>query len=198
MSMPRKILIRLSGNHYMQNMLEKIVQGSQNLMGIGSGTDVLSSGEQVVLRVLKQRLNPPYCIFDVGSNKGQFLKLILDHITGDDFSVHCFEPGRETFEILESSFKTDKRIQLNNVAIGKEIREAILYSNSAGSELASLTRRRLNHFGIYFHESEVIRLNTIDNYCQDKAIHNIHLLKLDIEGHEMDALTGAKKMFDTK
>ncbi|MDD3953328.1 MAG: FkbM family methyltransferase [Lentisphaeria bacterium] len=198
MSIPQKILISLSGNPFMQNVLEKIVQGSQNLMGIGSGTDVVSSGEQVVFRVLKQRLNPPYCIFDVGSNKGQFLKLILDHIAGDDFSVHCFEPGRETFKILESSFKTDKRIQLNNIAIGKEISEAKLYSNSAGSELASLTRRRLDHFGIDFNESEVIKINTIDHYCADKAIHHVHLLKLDIEGHEMDALTGAKGMFDAK
>jgi len=182
----------------MQNVLEKIVQASQYLMGIGSGTDVLSSGEQVVFRVLKQRLNPPYCIFDVGSNKGQFLKLILDHIAGDDFSVHCFEPGGETFTILESSFEKDKRIQLNNIAIGKEISEARLYSDSAASELASLTRRRLDHFGIEFNESEVIKIDMVDHYCADKAIRHIHLLKLDIEGHEMDALAGARNMFNTK
>jgi len=198
MSTAQKVLIRASGNRFIQNFLEKIVRTSQYLMGIGSGTDVLSSGEQAVFRVLRQKMKGPYCIFDVGSNRGQFLELILDNITADEFSVHCFEPGRETFKMLQSSFGSDPRIQLNNVAIGKEQTEATLYFNNAGSELASLTRRRLDHFGIDFSESEVIKVNTIDEYCSGKAIRHIHLLKLDIEGHEMDALLGAKSMFDTK
>lgn len=88
-------------------------------MGIGSGGGVLSSGEQSIFHVLKQRLNPPYCIFDVGSNKGQFLQLILENIAGDDFSIHCFEPGHETFKVLVDSSKEDKRIKLNNIGIGK-------------------------------------------------------------------------------
>ncbi|HOX15127.1 MAG TPA: FkbM family methyltransferase [Smithellaceae bacterium] len=196
MSIVKKASIRASGNHFMQNILEKIVQTSQYHMGIGSGDGILSSGEQVIFRVLKQRLKPPYCIFDIGSNKGQFLQLIFDNIAGDDFSVHCFEPGSEAFKILELSFKVDKRIKLNNIGIGKEKRKAILHSNQVGSELASLTRRRLDHFGIHFNESEMVAINTIDNYCAENAISHIHLLKLDIEGHELDALAGARRMFD--
>jgi len=198
MSMTRKIFVKTSGNRFMQRMLEKIVDTSQYLMGIGSGTSVLSSGEQAIFDILRQKFKPPYCIFDVGANQGQFLRLLFEHIAVDDFTVHCFEPGREAFKTLESLYGGDKRIQLNNIAIGKEENEARLYFNSAGSELASLTRRRLDHFGIEFNESEVIKINTIDNYCSEKAIHHIHLLKLDIEGHEIDALTGARRMFDTK
>lgn len=188
----------MSGNRFMQDVLGKIVQASQYLMGIGSGTSVLSSGEQVIFHVLRQKARPPYCILEIGSNKGQFLELILDQLAGNDLSVHCFEPGRESFKILEASFKADRRILLNNMAIGKEKSEATLYYNNAGSELASLTRRRLDHFGIEFTASEVIKIDTIDNYCKDKAVNHVHLLKLDIEGHELDALAGARNMFDTK
>jgi len=78
--MLKKVLIKISANRLIQSVLENNVQASQSLMGIGSGGEVLSSGEKAIFRVLGQRLKPPYCIFDVGSNNGQFLRLILDNI----------------------------------------------------------------------------------------------------------------------
>lgn len=198
MSILKKALIKASGNRFIQSVLERNVQASQDLMGIGSGGGVLSSGEQSIFYVLKQRLKPPYCIFDVGSNKGQFLQLILDNITVDDFSIHCFEPGHETFKILAESSKEDKRIRLNNIGIGKEKGEAILHSDSVGSGLASLTKRKLDHFGINFNKSEKVGISTIDDYCLENDVKHIHLLKIDIEGHELDALASARRMFDKK
>jgi len=41
-------------------------------------------------------------------------------------------------------------------------------------------------------------VSTIDDYCSENAIKHIHLLKIDIEGHELDALAGARRMFDKK
>ena len=80
-----KNLIRLLGNHRIQSLLDKNVFISQYLMGIGPGGGVSSSGEQSIFHVLEQRIKPPYCIFDVGSNKGQFLSLILDKVSVSDF-----------------------------------------------------------------------------------------------------------------
>jgi len=197
----KKALIKASGNRFIQSVLEKNVQASQDLMGIGSGSSgggFLSTGEESICNFLKQRLKPPYCIFDVGSNKGQYPQMIIDNITADDFSIHCFEPGHETFKILEKSYKEDKRIKLNNIGIGKAKGETVLHFDSVGSRMASLTKRRLDHFGIYFNKSEKVEINTIDNYCSENAINHIHLLKFDIEGHELDALDGARKMFDKK
>ena len=198
MSILKNALIKLSGNHLIQSLLDKNVLVSQYLMGIGAGGEVSSSGEQSIFRVLEQRINPPYCIFDVGSNKGQFLQLILDSISASDFSVHCFEPGRETFAILAESSKEDKRIKLNNIGLGKENGQAVLHYDSAGSGLASLTKRKLDHFNIDFSKEEKVAINTIDNYCSENSIDHIHLLKIDIEGHELDALAGAKEMFASK
>lgn len=195
MSVVKKVLIKASGNHVLQNMLEKTAKTAQYYMGIGSGDAVLSSGEQVIFNLLRKRVAPPYCIFDVGSNTGQFLQLILHSIASDDFSVHCFEPGGATFEALAASVKPDKRIKLNNKAIGKEKGTAILHYNTSGSELASLTKRRLDHFGIDFDKSETVEITTIDDYCFENDIYHIHLLKMDIEGHELDALAGAGRMF---
>ena len=122
----KTVLIKVLGNERFQRVLERNVDRFQFLMGIGAGTETVSSGEQAIFDSLRRRCSAPYCIFDVGSNKGQFLQLILASIATDHFSIHCFEPGVETFRILAQSCKEDKRIRLNNLGIGKEEGEADL------------------------------------------------------------------------
>ena len=74
----------------------------------------------------------------------------------------------------------------------------MLYFDKTGSELASLTKRKMDQFGIDFNKSEKVKVTTIDQYCLENTINHIQLLKIDIEGHELDALIGARKMFDKK
>jgi len=190
--------MKLSGNAFFQRLLERTVDKSQSLMGIGSGTDVESSGEKVVIGMLQKIYNPPYCIFDVGANTGQFLKLILENLVTEDFYIRCFEPGGETFRRLVENCEPDRRIILNNTGLGKEKGETVLYYDAPGSGLASLTKRRLSHFNIPFNQSETVKIDTVDNYCKNNDIERIHLLKIDVEGHELDVLSGAAKMIGNK
>jgi len=195
MSLLRRALIAITGNASMQRVLEKMAQVSHYLMGIGSGGEVSSSGEGAVLQLLARRSGPPYCIFDVGSNKGQFLQMVRDRLPHHDLSIHCFEPGREAFGSLVDAAKGDRRVQLNNIGLGSVQEEAVLHYDRSGSRLASLTKRRLGHFGLAFDMSETVRIDTVDNYCSTHGIHRIHLLKIDVEGHELDTVAGAAAMF---
>ena len=197
----KKLLSAISANSYLQRLLQRNVQISQYLMGIGSGSDVLYSGEQSIVKVLESRAQSPYCIFDVGSNRGQFLKMVIGSISKPGWSIHCFEPGAETIKSLEAYVKTLKvsgKIFLNNVALGEERGESILYFDRAGSALASLTKRKLDHLGIDFEGFEKVKLNTVDDYCIENSIGRIDLLKIDVEGHELQVLLGAKKMFESR
>ena len=89
-------------------------------------------------------------------------------------------------------------ITLNNFGLGAENATATLHYDTKGSGLASLTKRRLEHFNIDFKQSEAVKIITLDEYCRTQNISRIHLLKMDVEGHELDILNGAKEMFAKK
>jgi hypothetical protein len=44
--------------------------------------------------------------------------------------------------------------------------------------------------------SERIEVQTIDSFCEKQQIDRIDFLKMDVEGHEMAVLRGAKSMLD--
>lgn len=56
-------------------------------------------------------------------------------------------------------------------------------------------RSGLEHLGLAQpKKKETIELETLDNYCSNHGITQIDFLKIDIEGHELEALKGASQL----
>lgn len=200
-SLPFKLthtaLAQLTRSTLVQRFMERLIPYAQSHLGIGSGADVLFSGESAIFKKLQEQpraTSDPLCIFDVGSNQGQFLRLIDQHLK-TPYQVHCFEPSRYPYEILEKVSEGRSDVTLNQFGLGKAAGEFDLFSNGEGSGLASLSKRRLDHFGVDFNLQERIRIETLDSYCSQRDITTIDLLKLDVEGHELDVLNGGARMF---
>jgi FkbM family methyltransferase len=88
----------------------------------------------------------------------------------------------------------NKNISIEQKAISNFEGEATLYSNDHGSGLASLSKRRLAHFGIEFENFEQVPVIRFEDYWEDQlGSQSIDFVKLDIEGHELDALNGFRK-----
>jgi len=166
-------------------------------MGIGAGGVVESGGEQAVLLWLSEHRQPEsrLCVFDVGSNKGQFLSMAQAVLCGSGFVVHAFEPSPITYSSLRENTEKYDNVILNNFGLGETAGSFSLYSDAPGSGLASLSKRRLDHFGLKFNHSETVQIETLNQYCESNHIQHIDLLKLDVEGHELDVLKGGRKMF---
>ncbi|MEW6665504.1 MAG: FkbM family methyltransferase [Thermodesulfobacteriota bacterium] len=189
-----EVIARIAGNPLSQRLIERVFLRCQSLMGIGSGDAVVKSGERSIIDLLQTRFLPPYCIFDVGSNTGQFVDLLLQRIGDQRFSLHCFEPSAEAFSTLRHRFGGHARFILNNLALGSQKGQKTLYYDKPGSQLASLTKRNLEHFNLTFEEHEAVEVETLDTYCAANSIDRIHLMKVDVEGHELDVFLGCRRM----
>jgi FkbM family methyltransferase len=192
-----KTVYFVTGNKIAQKYIARRIRKSQILAGIGSGGNVGNSGEKSILKKLASLKQDNYCLFDVGANKGDFTKLILDFFNNDNVEVHSFEPSKATFELLSNNINS-KKVILNNKGLGKEAGTFPFYTDFPGSGTASLTKRNLDYLGVDFDYSEDVSIDTVDNYCLDKNIAEIDLLKLDVEGHELDVLQGSKRMLKNK
>lgn len=189
----KRIIYFIMGNKIAQRYAARRIRKLQILAGIGSGGNIENSGEKSILKKLKTLKQDSYCLFDVGANKGDFTRMILDFFNNDNVEVHSFEPSTTTFELLSRNIKSDKVI-LNNKGLGKKSGIVPFYTDFPGSGTASLTKRKLDYLGVDFDYSEDVSIDTLDNYCFANNIRNIDLLKLDVEGHEFDVLEGSKEM----
>jgi FkbM family methyltransferase len=191
--MLKRLFAIFCGNAFCQKVLQFSVYVAQYFMGVGAGSTVGKSGEAAIFNRLARMKGGPYTIFDVGANQGQFLAVVLS-TSLKDFRVHAFEPSSESFRLLTEKMGGRPEIVLNNVGLGRERGTLDLFFDKPGSRLASLTSRKLDHINMEFTHSEKVTIDTVDDYCGEHNINYIDLLKIDVEGHELDVLAGATNM----
>jgi FkbM family methyltransferase len=165
-------------------------------MNIGLGGGVEDSGEGMSLVKFSQTLEPNQTpiIFDIGANQGQFAQVVL-RLFGQRVDLYCFEPSVNTFNILKKTLSQFSSVHLYNFGMGNQDAEVTLYLDQPGSGCASVYDRQMPSSVMTLTES--IRLKTLDQFCAEKQIEQIHYLKLDVEGHELSVLQGATKLLAT-
>lgn len=127
---------------------------------------------------------PPNVILDVGANIG--LAALYFRSRFPDAEIVAVEPDPQTFAKLERNVGHDPRIRPVNAAAAGESGELVLFQ-PAGYSIASSLKRS----GEAEHDSQVrVRAETLDNLCAELGLDRIGLMKLDVEGAELDALRG--------
>lgn len=159
------------------------------IQGKGWGSASLSDEVKTILQFADDLKMGHLVVCDVGANVGLWSQELLRQ--KPEAEVYCFEPARGTFEILLRNSALDRAtVQRYQLALGSVQGEAPIYYDEVGSGLASLTKRQLDHFGISFDKSEVVQVETLDNWCQ-KTQTVPSIIKMDVEGHELDVLKGS-------
>jgi FkbM family methyltransferase len=179
-----------------QAFLEKIAGRLERWQGYGSGGNLETSGEQVLFEVVRKMdtASVEKTIFDVGANIGDFTAAAR-HALGREINIHAFEPASDVFARLADRFANDERITVNDFALGRVREERPLYGPNNVSVLASLLDRNLDHVEMKSSFQEVVKVLPLSDYCLARGIEQIHLLKLDVEGFELEVLRGGEPLF---
>jgi FkbM family methyltransferase len=137
----------------------------------------------------------PRTILDVGGSKGLYTAAC--RALYPDARIVIVEPSTANEPLLQARFGADDKVTILRCAASRDPGRATLYANEIGSGLASLTRRDLRHLNIPFDAVEEVELRTIDTIA---AAHfgddPIDLIKLDVEGHELDCLAGGRQTLE--
>ena len=138
-------------------------------------------------------------IVDVGAHKGEFLEKMLKIEKVNSF--YAFEPQKDIFNDLNERFSKNNKITLLNYAVDKEITNKKLQINkfSMTSSLAEINEKSLylklknflTHSKSNFVDEYEVQTNTVDNVFKDVNLEKT-LLKIDVEGFEMNVIKGSK------
>ena len=142
-------------------------------------------------------------IFDVGGNEGESIDFFLNLF--ENPTIYSFEPEMSSFQKLVKKYKNDKAINLFNLAFGNKKEELKLKINiKSSTSTFSEINTRSKYYNLkslilkpskndIFLGEENVQVEKIDNFFDQKKIDNIHILKIDTEGFELNVIEGAKK-----
>jgi len=198
------LFVQFTNQHYATAQAQPFFRTIHGLclkgMGVGIGGDVATSGEQAAMAYIRGELLRKYPgqtlnVFDVGANVGNFTAAAISIFGSQGMQYRCFEPSKTAFEQLTTAMVAHPTVSLFNIALSDSAQNNLpFFGEQAGSSQSSLYSRRLDHYGIQVAQTETINTQTLDGFCTEHAIDRIHFLKLDVEGHELKCLQGARSM----
>ncbi|AZN38502.1 FkbM family methyltransferase [Paenibacillus albus] len=134
-------------------------------------------------------------IVDGGANSGQTVDIFLEHF--DSPIIHAFEPIPQLAEELERKYAHKGNVIIYNNALGAQNCEASFFINEnfATSSLLqpsdeSVIKKQLN--------SDLKPINSIkvNQLRLDETVSVVDILKLDLQGYELEALVGSEKLLE--
>lgn len=149
--------------------------------------------EPIHVRLMKKLLCAGDVFFDVGANVGYY-SLLASQLVGDTGSVHAFEPIAENVAALKRAIEQNRvsNIVVNEVAIGATNGVVTLFTDDtdvlgcSGHASAFSAENRT--------KQRMAQVTTLDEYVQSPDIPAVRLVKIDVEGMELDVVLGMKDL----
>lgn len=139
-------------------------------------------------------LTPGGVCLDLGANLGRVTQEAAWRV-GPQGKVHAFEPAPVTVERLERRITRLGlgQVVVNRIAVGAAAGEGTLhfYPQRAGG---ASSLRPLEHAGIAPAAMVTVPVVSLDGYCSERGLERVDLIKIDIEGSEVEALEGASRL----
>lgn len=149
------------------------------------------SYEAGTLNFIEENLSKGGTFLDVGANIG-LMSLVASKVVGDSGHIISFEPHPVTADILRSN------IQLNNIKNIEVVEKGIGNTNKITRIHDRWDVNRGGATILESHDNDAgypIELVRLDDVLTNRKID---LIKIDVEGFELEVLKGAKKLLSAK
>jgi FkbM family methyltransferase len=148
--------------------------------------------EPALSRILAGLVEPGDSAIDVGANFGWYTNLLAQRV-GEGGTIHAFEPVPSLAGLLADSVDLNghrERVRVNQAALGAQSGDITIYT-FAGLPHGHASSTPLGRRDATPH---VCSLTTLDDYFERLPDQQIALVKIDVEGHELDVLQGARRL----
>jgi len=186
---------RIFSRPFMQRLNSIMFRLAVSGMGVGN-YDAAWSDELRMLRKLRKHLPAKAIVLDVGANIGQYSRIARQALP--DAQIYSFEPNPASFARLKARSE-QLRIHAVPRGCGAAPGKMTLFDSDpdSGTGLATLVPDVFEQRGVEPARIDV-ELTTIDDFCEEHGLDEIHLLKIDVEGFEKAVLQGATRMISGK
>ncbi len=148
--------------------------------------------EYGLLVAMSQYCHPDGVLWDIGANMG----LISAHFADPKYrlkAIHAFEPNPDMFSVFQSLFRNNPTVHGHNIALSSKKARKELHVPVGGSLFGSFVRSHLHHDKI---TTFSVDCYTADELVDDHRIPPPSVVKIDVEGHEMEVLRGMKRIIE--
>ena len=168
-------------------LIKIVIRKSFNIFGLDIKKKLNLSFDEIYKKKFK---NP--IIFDVGANEGQSVKRF--NLIFPKCIIHSFEPIKSCFNNIKNSY-SGKRFLINNFALGERKGKKNFFINKylGTSSLLKINKKYKELNGNKVVNNLNIKIMTLDQYVNLNKIKKIDILKIDVQGYEINVLKGAKK-----
>ena len=140
---------------------------------------------------LLEKLKKVNTLIDVGSNKGQFSILMNNYYP--NIKIYSFEPQKKFLAIQKRILPINNYFY--NIAIGSTIGYKKFYITKR-EDSSSILEPANNESKYKIKKIKKIRIDRLDNIINLKKLKKPVIIKLDVQGYELEALKGSKKILN--
>ncbi len=137
-------------------------------------------------------------ILDIGANEGQFARLAREVFPGA--KIYSFEPLPDCFEALAKALEGDSNFRPYNLAIGAREQTQLFYRSfhspsSSFLQMEELHKEAFPESGAGQSKEPIkVKVRPLDGVLRDEDLDDNVMVKIDVQGYELEAIEGAESI----